>query len=96
MDVPSDHSGDDAELVYRREGEETAAEGVLAAVGELTGTDPAVMDPLYDAIDPEALNALYARGPDREQAVPQQVSFQFNGCAVVVYGDGRIAVSRLQ
>ena len=95
MKVPSDHGGDGAELVYRQTGDETVAEWVLAAVSELTETDPMDLEPLFDVVDPEALNELYAPDRGTEQSVPRQAMFQFSGCVVVVYGDGRIAVSRL-
>ena len=96
MNIPSDHEEDAAELVYRRAGDETPAEGVVGAVSELTGTPPETMDPLFDAIDPGALNTLCGRDPRTQKRTPRSVSFQFHGCAVAVYGDGRIEVSRLQ
>mgnify|MGYP006286281055 FL=1 len=79
--------------MYIRGENETAAESVVRAVSELTGTDPEAMDPLYDVVDPDALNALCEPETSGEGASPR-VSFQFGGCTVVVYGEGRTVVSR--
>jgi len=49
------------------------------------------MDPLCDAVNPDALNGL-VEPPSREQT-NTRVTFRFNGCTVAVYGDGRTVVS---
>lgn len=89
----SGSGGDDETYVYVRKADEPTAESVVRAVSELTGTDPDAMDPLYDVVDPDALNALCDPDAGAEGASPR-VSFRFSGCTVVVYGDGRTIVSR--
>ncbi|WP_336326674.1 HalOD1 output domain-containing protein [Halovenus sp. HT40] len=79
--------------VYIRGESETAAESVVRAVSKLTGADPEAMDPLYDVVDPDALNTLCDPDLGDEGSSPR-VSFQFSSCKVVVYGDGRTIVSR--
>jgi hypothetical protein len=41
-----------------------ASERVVQAVAEETGTDPVDLPPLYDVIDPDALDAVFASGRD--------------------------------
>lgn len=57
---------------------------VLAAVAEREGVEPAELDrPLFDAIDPDALDALFERGSGR-------VRFTYLGYTVVAHSDGRV------
>lgn len=63
---------------------------VVTAVSQVTGDDPTEIDPLYEVIDPDALDRLVdSLGDDADG----QVTFTLNGCAVTVTGDGAIAVS---
>lgn len=66
---------------------------VVELVADREGTDPMELrPPLYDVIDPEALNALFAptsRGRLRESG---QVSFEYLGYDVTVRGDGDVSV----
>lgn len=62
---------------------------VLEAVAEETGVSPLEIDrPLYEAIDPDALDALFRHG--RSETV---VEFAYLGCRVRVFGDGEVAVA---
>ncbi|MFC7230203.1 HalOD1 output domain-containing protein [Saliphagus sp. GCM10025308] len=66
---------------------------VVELVADREGTDPMELQPpLYDVIDPEALNALFAptsRGRPRESG---QVSFEYLGYDVTVRGNGDVSV----
>lgn len=86
-------SEDSKKHVYVLRTDETCAESVIKAVSRLAGEDAEAMDPLFDVVDPDALNTLCDGDPSDERA-PRRVSFRFNGCDVVVYGDGRTVVSR--
>ncbi|RBI58768.1 hypothetical protein DMJ13_25550 [halophilic archaeon] len=57
---------------------------MVEAVAQAKGTKPAT--PLYDMINPDALQALY------EQAAPK-VSFDYVGYKVTIYPDQTISVS---
>lgn len=46
----------------------------------------ALQPPLYDAIDPEALDRLYRKTP------PSRLEFEYDGIPVVIEGDGTISV----
>lgn len=72
---------------------ETVSGKVVSRVAEETGSDPLSLDPLYTAIEPDALDALFdssGLGPNRSSA---RVSFTYCGCDVVVSADGSVRVS---
>ncbi|WP_226040818.1 HalOD1 output domain-containing protein [Natrinema sp. DC36] len=58
---------------------------VVAAIGTLTQTDPLELDPLYQAIDPDALNQMVSA--TREEC---QVSFEYADFDVTVDSTGAI------
>ncbi|MFP9192183.1 HalOD1 output domain-containing protein [Natronosalvus vescus] len=60
---------------------------VVAEIAAATGTDPLELPPLSSAIDPDALNALFASRPI---TTVQRVTFQYAGYEVVVDGDGDV------
>lgn len=62
------------------------SERVIDAVAETTERDPTELPPLYDTLDPDALDALLRTGFDGT------VSFTFAGCSVTVGDDGEIRV----
>jgi hypothetical protein len=64
---------------------------VVREVADALGTEPLEIDPLYESIDPDALNDLF-----RKPAEPfheRRVEFTMQGCDVVVYGDGEVEVA---
>lgn len=64
-----------------------ATERVADALAAATGTDPTRLEPpLYDVVDPDALDALV------EGATGVRVSFDYDGHHVVVHGDGAVTV----
>jgi hypothetical protein len=79
---------------YERGADELPSEAVLAAVSEFTDR-PVVtswsdgqadhadaLPPLYDYVDPEALDALVATGRDRDADC--SVTFEYGECTVTV------------
>jgi hypothetical protein len=65
---------------------ETLTAAVITAVTEANGTKPAT--PLYEAIDPDALNDLY-------QHASPKVSFEYIGYHVTIHPDRTVTVSEL-
>lgn len=63
------------------------AAALVRAVAAVTDRQPRAMRPLSDAVDPDALNRLLARG-DGDTVV----SFTYEGCLVYLTGDERLAV----
>lgn len=84
----------DGVLTYQRTSTETATEGVLEAVSMALdrpvlpegAVDP--LPPLYDVIDPEALDAIF----DEPLGNPT-LTFEYSGCTVTIESD-EIAVEQ--
>lgn len=72
--------------------DETVSNRVIAAVAEATGVDPLELDPLYNVVDPDALNAIFSPANGR-QGADAKLRFTMEGCAVVVRGDGDVVVT---
>lgn len=73
---------------------ESVTEEILTAIADTTGRDPDTLPPLYDVVDPEALNALVNRPPHigRETAAVE-VTFGFAECLVTVSATDGVEVS---
>jgi hypothetical protein len=66
--------------------EMTASEAVLETVADRAGVDATELPSLYDAIDPDALDALFRDGR------PGRVSFVYAGHEVTVCGRDQVTV----
>ncbi|MFC3958650.1 HalOD1 output domain-containing protein [Halovivax cerinus] len=85
---------DSDSFTYQRSGTETPTEGVLEAVSTALdrpilpgeGTDP--LPPMYDAIDPDALDTIFD-GSSRPI-----LTFEYAGCTITVEQD-EITVERV-
>ncbi|WP_324760581.1 HalOD1 output domain-containing protein [Haloarcula sp. GH36] len=62
----------------------STSEAVVQAVAEAAGTDPTELPPLYDQVDPDALEKLF-RNPSNGV-----VAFDYHGYTVVVRSDGTV------
>jgi hypothetical protein len=74
----------------------TVSERVVAAVGGERGTDPTDLSPLYDTVDPEALDALFTTAHDESTAAgdpARQFTFTYEGFVVDVTADGAVELS---
>lgn len=72
--------------------DERPTEAVVAAVAEFAGSAPERLDPLYDAVEPDALDAFFDHAGRTD--VPQRLTFAYAGFEVTVEGDGTLLVSR--
>lgn len=79
-------------LHYDWQGDESVTTVVSTGVAAITNTPPTELDPLFEILDPDALNQLFSstNGPSRGDG---RVSFQFNDCTVIVDATGEIAIS---
>lgn len=68
---------------------ETVSERVIDAVSEATGTDPLELEPLYNVVDPDALNAIFGGSVSTDT----ELRFTMADCEVVVRGEGNVAVT---
>lgn len=64
----------------------TASEAVVATVADRAGRDPVSLPPLYDEIDPDALDAIFREGR------PGRVSFRYAGYEITVCGRDQVTV----
>lgn len=66
---------------------------VVEAVAAEKGVNPLSLEPpLYDVLDPEALDSLY-HSPSRVQT-PLRISFSYADCTVTVHSEGDITVEQ--
>ncbi|MGQ3412919.1 HalOD1 output domain-containing protein [Natrinema sp. LN54] len=61
---------------------------IVEALADATNTDAHELEPLYNVVDPEALDRLC--GPDSSGGV--RVEFEYDGVLVEVGSDGTVAV----
>lgn len=67
---------------------------VVETVAVATDTETTDLRPLYEVVDPEALDGLFATNQGgRDRATNRRVTFGYEGCTVAVHGDGRTVVS---
>lgn len=64
---------------------------VVREVADALDTDPLGLDPIYESIDPDALNDLFRKPADPFHE--RRVEFTLQGCDVVVYGAGEVEVA---
>lgn len=61
---------------------------VIDALANVTGTDAYDLDPLYNAVDPEALDRVIQSASSAAICV----EFEYEGHSVAVQGDGTVVV----
>ena len=64
---------------------------IVTAVGEVTDQDATKLTPIYDIIDPGALDSLL----DGFSA-DLSITFDYEGCTVVIHADGTLVVDHNQ
>lgn len=68
---------------------------VIEMIAIACDRDPTALDPLYDSIDPDALDAFFRSSSDKPAERSATVSFVHAGHDVVVRGDGSVVVRPL-
>jgi hypothetical protein len=67
---------------------------VIEAVADFKGLDPMDLDqPLFEVIDPDALDSLIGHNGSDQEKYETTVEFTYDDCRVQVSGDGSVAVS---
>ncbi len=91
MVSPDDSAGSPSSHVISVGGRQPS-EALIAAVATLSGTEPTSLSPLYDVVDPEALDSLYehVREHTGSTSSDHQITFPYEGYEVRVGFDGRI------
>ncbi|WP_226480394.1 HalOD1 output domain-containing protein [Natrinema amylolyticum] len=77
-------------FVTERKSDETTVEAILRSIAAITGVDETDLEPLYDAVEVDALATFVTHAERRDRSV--QVSFGYEGYTVVADGDGSIRV----
>ena len=65
---------------------------VVEAIATLKGVDELRLPPLYDAIDTDALDALFAPSANGTPRREVKVSFTYDSCRVVIEGGETVTV----
>ncbi|MCU4799208.1 hypothetical protein OB920_02320 [Halobacteria archaeon HArc-gm2] len=81
---------------YTRDPDESPSESVVRTVAAVTGTEPTRMDPLYESIDPDALDTVVestATAAGTQSNTRSSVRFRYQGRTVTIHADGRTVVS---
>ena len=75
---------------YDPDGQRTLVEAVIEAIAAAEGADPGELPPLYETVDPDALDRLF----DRREGTGTSalLGFEFETWQVFVGADGRIRV----
>lgn len=101
------NAADDWTVAYELDAGESLSDGVVQAVaraedaaiapGLSESTDDGdVLDPLWSAIDPDALDAIFRPRPDEPQRVHDSVTFCYQGYEVRVGGDRRVSLRSIE
>lgn len=81
--------------IYPDEHKKSVSMAVVEAVAERKGIDPvALTPPLYEAIDPDALDALFAPLDDELDQENASVTFPYDGCTITVYSNGHVELGK--
>ncbi|WP_348610948.1 HalOD1 output domain-containing protein [Halobaculum rarum] len=76
---------------YDFESDRSATDAIIWALADAVGVDPTGLPPLFDYVDPDALNALFDSSVRRTDG-DALLSFQVDTWNVFVRSDGRIRV----
>lgn len=77
------------EIGHASQLDERVSEAVISAIADLENVSPLELPPLYEVIDPDALNVLFQR-----DATPRRVEFSYRGHDVVVRNEGDVSIDR--
>ena len=72
---------------------ETPSIEIIEQVASLEETDPVALPPLYDTVDPEALDSLFHSSTSGGARAESTVRFTYCGYDVRVGADGDVVVS---
>ncbi|WP_121822343.1 HalOD1 output domain-containing protein [Halostella salina] len=100
----SDHDQrSDPDHRYELSRDEPPSEAVLTAVATASGDEPLpsaatgsddVLPPLYDAVDPDALDALFRQESEQQPGFGGEVTFPYHGYEVTVHGGDHLTLRR--
>lgn len=65
---------------------------VPKAIAAREDVEPAELDPLYEVVNPDALDTIFDPHPDRVARLEDEVRFRYQGHLVTAKANGRILV----
>lgn len=68
-----------------------ASDAVMRAIAEARGVDPLELDPLYDRIDLDAVDRLFASADEPAG----ELTVDLAGCRVTILADGEVSATHL-
>lgn len=83
---------EDADFVYTTDTDESITEGVVTATAAVTNTRVVELPPLYETVDTDALDELFAPQLGETKNRTVRVTFTYFDCDVVVLRNGRIFI----
>ncbi|QWC20195.1 HalOD1 output domain-containing protein [Halorubrum sp. 2020YC2] len=93
MDHSADSGSERTEVRAQYDwGTTSPSEAVVDAVADAVTGGPTSFGPLYDRIDPDALDSIFRADREGEPADDTRVSFSLAGHLVVVHGAGDVVV----
>lgn len=80
-------------VTSRRQSGERISRAVIETVAAAKDRDPVEMDPLYEYVDPDALDQLYSLdGMRSSEWTGVSTTFSYHGCTVTISPDEEITV----
>ena len=76
-------------------GTRSLTDAVVEAVADERGVDETALEPLYEVVEPDALERLFAPRPDGSPRTTGRVIFEMAGCEVTVRSDGKVRATPL-
>jgi len=70
-----------------RQATQSVSERIVEAVADAKDVSSLELDPLYDVVDPDAMDGLFQAG------AAGRIEFVYEGCKVVVHADGDVDVT---
>lgn len=94
-DGPSDAADADVDfsLVAAYDTDDRPSMAVVEAVADVTDTDAIDLPPLYEVVDPDAVDALFDHARRDGRLREQRLSFAYAGFDVTLSADGSIELS---
>lgn len=72
--------------------ETTPSNAVVETISAVSSREPTALTPLYESIDPDALDMLVQSTDEKDYVESVNISFTFDDVYISVYGSGKVAV----
>lgn len=82
----------DAETTSEIDQNTTLSEAVVEAVADAEGVEPTDLRPLYDVLDPDALDSLFQPRVPGGRSTRGQITFQYHGYEVHIDEEGQVTL----